>query len=98
MALMLWHYVYPQLGTERRTLSGKYVPLGIHTHAKWLRERQRLLSVHNKEDIDPKMPRQEGKQRPALLGNFCLLFGSIQMQFWRFLTPALYTHRSKFAG
>lgn len=62
------------------------------------KDRQRSVSAHNKEDIDRKMPRQEGKQRSEILGNLCLLFKSIQMQFWKFLSLALHTHRSKSPG
>lgn len=65
-------------GTERRTLPGKACTLTHqHPHARWQREIP--VSVHNKKDIDPEMPRQEGRQRPALMRHFLLLFKSIQM-------------------
>lgn len=64
-------------GPERRTLPGEACTLmHQYPHARWLREIP--VSVH-KKDIDPEMPRQEGKQRPAFMRNFLLLFESIQM-------------------
>lgn len=78
LALLTFAIRNGEKGAERRTLPVEPCALTQqYTHARWQREIP--VSVHNKEDIDPEMPRQEGKQRPALMRHFLLLFESIQM-------------------